>query len=524
MRRRWIVLIVIAAVLVGALGAAAFLVDEPLRRSIEAQMNQRLDGYTVRIGRLDFHPLGFSIDFDDLVVTQDAHPDPPVARFVRITAGVHWRALLHGRLVADFEVDRPILHVDLTHVRREIADERPVDERGWQDAVEAMYPLKINLLRIRDGELTYVDERPFEPLQLTGVQARAANIRNLRSHDRVYPSQLWLEAVVFGHGRLELDGHADFMAEPHPGVLAMVRLQAIDLAHFKPILARYNLSLRKGELSALGDLEYGRTVKAAHLHEAVVRGLEGDYVYRAPAAQKRALKRGVEQTARRAEAVANEPGIQLRVDRLRVVGANLGFVNRAAPADYRVFLADMDLELDNLSNHFTEGAATARLTGRFMGSGSTVAQAAFRPELSGPDFDVAVRIENTDMAAMNSLLRAHGRFDVTSGLFSFFSELTVKNGAITGYVKPLFRDLDVYDPEQDRHKGFLKKTYERIVGGLAKLLENVPRDEVATKAEVAGPVQDPEASTWEVVLRLVQNAFFKAILPGFEGEARRGSG
>lgn len=520
-RRRWIVLAVVGALLVGALVAAALLLDEPLRRSIESQMNQRLDGYTVRIGRLDFHPLGFSIDFEELLVSQDAHPDPPVARFARITASVHWRALLHGHLVADFELDRPVLHVNLAHIRREAADDRPVEKRGWQDALQAMYPLKINLLRVRDGEFTYVDEGPFKPLRLTELNARASNIRNIRSKDRVYPSELWLGTVVFGNGRLELDGNADFLADPYPGVLAIVRMEGIDLEHVKPILARSNLSLRKGTLAAVGNLEYGPRVKAAHLQEAVVRGLEGDYVYRAPAAQAGEVKRGVEKTARSAEAVANQPGIQIRVDRLRIVGANLGFVNRAARADYRVFLADMNLDLENLSNHVTEGTATARLTGRFMGSGAAVATAAFRPELSGPDFDVVVRIENTDLKAMNNLLRAHGRFDVTRGLFSFYSELTVKNGTIQGYVKPLFRDLDVYDPQQDRHKGFIKKTYERIVGGIAKLLENVPRDEVATKADVTGRVQDPKASTWEIVLRLVQNAFFKAILPGFEGEVRR---
>jgi hypothetical protein len=60
-----------------------------------------------------------------------------------------------------------------------------------------------------------------------------------------------------------------------------------------------------------------------------------------------------------------------------------------------------------------------------------------------------VRIENTDMHAMNDLLRAHAKFDVSSGVFSVFSELHVKNGRVTGYVKPLFRDLKVYDAAQD---------------------------------------------------------------------------
>jgi uncharacterized protein DUF748 len=521
MRRRWVVAAaVVLAVLVGAVVAAALLIDEPLRRYIQARMNQRLDGYTVRIGKLDFHPLGFSIDFEDLQLTQDAHPDPPVAHFVRITTSVHWKALLRGRVVGDFEVDRPTFHINLAHIRREAADERPVTKRGWQDALAAMYPLKINEVTVRQGELTYLDEGSFKPLRVSRLNAIATNIRNILSRERVYPSELRLETAVFESGRLTLDGHADFLAAPHPGVLAVVRLDGIELDYFKPILARYHLALRKGTLSAVADLEYAPTLKAAHLSEAVVRDLDADYVHRAASAAS--VKRAAQKTGRAAEAALNKPGLEIRVDRLQIVNANVGFVNQAAPVEYRVFLADTDLDLRNLSNHLTDGVATARLKGKFMGSGRTLVTASFRPEVSGPDFDVNVRIEDTEMTAMNDLLRTYGRFDVTAGLFSLYAELMVKNRMITGYVKPLFRNLDVYDREQDKHKGVLRKTYERVVGGVSKLLENRPRDEVATKVEISGRLEDPQASTIQVIVQLVQNAFFKAILPGFEREVGKG--
>src|SRR2546425_3340179 len=44
---------------------------------------------------------------------------------------------LFRSLVADFEMVRPIFYVDLTHVRREAADDRPVEKRGWQDALRS---------------------------------------------------------------------------------------------------------------------------------------------------------------------------------------------------------------------------------------------------------------------------------------------------------------------------------------------------------------------------------------------------
>jgi hypothetical protein len=57
---------------------------------------------------------------------------------------------------------------------------------------------------------------------------------------------------------------------------------------------------------------------------------------------------------------------------------------------------------------------------------------------------------------------------------------------------------------------------------VSALLENFPRDEVATKADIAGPLENPQASTWQVVVTLIQNAFFQAILPGFERAIGRG--
>ncbi len=70
---------------------------------------------------------------------------------------------------------------------------------------------------------------------------------------------------------------------------------------------------------------------------------------------------------------------------------------------------------------------TATLDGRFMGSGPTKVTAHFRPEVDGPDFDLRVAIDATDLRTMNDMLRAHGKFDVVAGVFSFYSELAVKN-------------------------------------------------------------------------------------------------
>jgi hypothetical protein len=156
-----------------------------------------------------------------------------------------------------------------------------------------------------------------------------------------------------------------------------------------------------------------------------------------------------------------------------------------------------------------------------MESGTTAATAQFRPEKNGPDFDLNVKIEDTNLKAMNDLLRAYDNFDVSGGLFSFYSELHIKNSVISGYVKPFFKDMKVYDRRQDKEKKLFHKLYEALIGGGAKLLESTPREEVVTKVEISGTAKKPEMSTWQIIVGLVKNAFFKEILPGFEREVSR---
>ena len=165
-----------------------------------------------------------------------------------------------------------------------------------------------------------------------------------------------------------------------------------------------------------------------------------------------------------------------------------------------------------------------KLTGKFIGSGPMVVKGTFRPEKPTPDFDLYTKIVKTKVESFNNILRAYGGMDTQEGTFAFFSELSVKNDQIHGYVKPLLKDVEVYDSEQDKDKPLTKKLYEAVVGGVLGLLENKPRHEAVTMTDVSGPVENPHASTWQVLGNLIQNAFFKAILPGFERQAGQGKG
>lgn len=505
----------VAALLLLGLFAAAFLIDEPLRRRMERDLNRSLTGYTVRIGSLDFHPIGFSLDLEDATIVQQANPKPPVAYIPRLSASVQWRELIWGRLVADFRIERPVVNINRRQTEQEAKDDVPLDERGWQEAVQEIYPLKINRFEVVDGDFTYTDDGPFRPIRMSVVNVRANNIRNVRSREGVYPSDLELEGMLFDSATLRADGHADFLAVPHAAVDVRFDLRQLDLSVLEPVLARHHLELDQGTMSGRGRLKYAPKTKLVDLEELRLVGVRLDYVHPASEAAQARVARQVAAAARE---VSDEASMVLRAARVQIEKSTLGFANRHTNPPYRLFVSDAFFTLTDFSNQPAEKPSYGELHGRFMDRGYAGLWVTFRPGRQRSDFEAAVSIEDTDMRALNDLWRAHGNFDVAEGRFSVYAEVAVKEGVIEGYVKPIFVNLDVYDGDQERGKGVGRKLYERVVGAVGTILENRGRDQVATKTSLSGRIEDPQTSTLDIVVRLVQNAFFNAILPGLEGE------
>lgn len=515
MSRRWRWTLGALALLIVLVIAGPFLAERPLRRVAERQLNACVDGYTAQIGRLDVHPLGLSVHLRDLHIGQDAHPDPPLVRIPRVSTDLRLAPLLRGRLVASVLVVEAQVDASRAQVVRAIESASVVVKdctlRKMLDVVHA-----IDLFRLRDATVNYVDHAGARPLTVRALNVEVRSIRLGGSGPDVDPSPLTVEAVVFDDGRLHVDGAADLRREPYPAFKGRLEVTRVALDRLGSLAAPYGLSVSRGTLGVAGSVEYSPDVKMVDLEYASVDGLQADYAYRKASAGP--VKEVVREAADKAQQVINVPDVRLAARRISLEDATLGFVNEDAQPRYRVYLSDIDAQMENFTNQLTEGTMTARVTARFMGSGETAITATIRPEVDGPDFDLSTRIEQLDVRRMNDLLRAHGKIDVASGLVSVYAELQVKNGRVNGYVKPLIRELKVYEPRQDREKTVGQKLKEKAANIVSKLLRNRPHQDIATIAPIAGPLENPKAGTWVAMVNLVQNAFFRAILPGFVGD------
>lgn len=515
-RRRGLIAAVVIGVLVAAVFFAAALVSEPAKRFAERYANDKLPEFEIAVGKLRLQPFRLGIALEDVVVRQRADPEPPLAEIPEVKARVGFLRLFTGRVDVNLQVENPQIAATSRQVNavlhspvKEGANEQAM---AWQDTVRQMMPVRVSL-SLSNGNVRYQSDPNAKPIELHQLGMTAENVTNRPGENEAYPSDLRVNARLADGGEIAVESRADLLAKPSPRIDGDMRVHHLTLPTLRPLTGPYNVQLRQGAVDLTGHITYAAPKTVVEIKDLVVDGAHVDYVHSEQTKDEAAEK--AKQGAQKAKQVQKDPSVVVKVAHGKIMHSDVGFINKTASPHYRVFLSDMSLDLDNFSNRPEDGMGAVKLTGNFMGSGPTTVTGSFRPEKPNPDFDVKVRIVKTQVTALNKLLEAHGRLDAKQGTFAFFSDMHVKHNHIDGFVKPFLKDVQVYDPDQDTDKKTMKKLYESVVNGVLDLFKNDPTGQVATKGDVSGPVENPKADTWQVLEKLVQNAFFQAILPGF---------
>ena len=490
------------------------LLAGPMLTWAERMMNANLNGYTVRIARVRPHIWRMAFDLDDVVLTQNAHPNPPVADFGALQFSLVWHELLNFKVAGNLTIDRPALHINLTQIEDEAHSQVSLKDRGWQRAVESIFPIKLDRVKVLDGSVLYLSSgTASKPLQLTKVFMVAQNVRNIAAAKGTYPSPVTLEGVLFDSGKVWFKGAADFLREPQAAVQGEIRLAHVPLDRLNPLAQEYQLRTKGGLLSVNGSMEYTPEAQLAHLTDVLLEDLQVDYV--TSKATKAIEAEHGKQAIKVAKSVRNAPQLMLKVDTLRLTNSQVGFMNAAAKPQYRLFLSSVNLNLDNLSNQANQGRSQFQLRGSFMGSGHTTASGSFQTTASPVDFQAQLKLDDARLTDLNPFMKAHTDVDVAGGQFSLYTEVTVKGGQVNGYLKPLLKNLKIYEREKDKRKPFMKRVEMHALQFLAFLFKNQATQDVATVIRISGPTGDPQANEWEVIRKLFGNGFARAILPGF---------
>jgi len=166
----------------------------------------------------------------------------------------------------------------------------------------------------------------------------------------------------------------------------------------------------------------------------------------------------------------------------------------------------------------------ARFEGKakLMDQAPLEASAVFDPFHNFQDFEFRVRATDIELTRLNNLANAYGKFDFKSGTGDVVVEAFAEDSQLSGYIKPLLRDVEVFDWQQDvenQNKGFFRSIWEAVVAGSEKVLKNRPRDQIATRVELRGSTKQQDISAFQAFIGILRNGFIQAFNSGFERDA-----
>ena len=206
----------------------------------------------------------------------------------------------------------------------------------------------------------------------------------------------------------------------------------------------------------------------------------------------------------------------LKLNRVEIVNGEIHFQNPSATPPVDIYLRAISATATNLTNsRDLKQKLPSGLTARSstLGGGQLSLQLQMNLLKPAPTYEMNCSLTNVNLVALNDFLRAYGKFDVERGTFALFTSVAAENGTYEGYFKVFFDNLDVFAWEKERKKNILEVFWQAIVGGVATVFKNHPKDQLATKVPISGSYTNSSVGIWMATGTLLQNAFIHALVP-----------
>lgn len=216
--------------------------------------------------------------------------------------------------------------------------------------------------------------------------------------------------------------------------------------------------------------------------------------------------------------------LPITLNEVRVVDGQVSFRNFTSQPPVNLQADDVSASLYNLTNVADDnGQRVARFEGqaRLLGHAPLEATAVFDPFENFEDFEFRVRATDIQLRQLNDFSGAYGKFDFNAGHGDVVIEASAEEGQLSGYIKPLLRDVDVFNWQQDvedEDKGFFRSIWEALVGGSETVLKNQQKNQFATRVELSGSVRDQDVSPFQAFIAILRNGFVQAFNARYEND------
>ncbi|MFV3333011.1 DUF748 domain-containing protein [Pseudomonas sp. NY15437] len=217
--------------------------------------------------------------------------------------------------------------------------------------------------------------------------------------------------------------------------------------------------------------------------------------------------------------------LPITLDELRIDDGLIRFHNYQSSPPVHLSASAVNASLYNLTNVADEnGERVARFEGRarLFDQAPLEVKASFDPFTDFEDFQLRLRASDVELRRVNDFASAYGKFDFNRGRGTLVIEAKAQKGRLSGYIKPLLRDVDVFNWQQDveeKDKSLFRSIWEALVGGGETVLKNQPRDQFATRVDLSGNIHRQDISAFQAFLGILRNAFVQAFNARYERSA-----
>jgi len=206
------------------------------------------------------------------------------------------------------------------------------------------------------------------------------------------------------------------------------------------------------------------------------------------------------------------------INSAQIHNGSIHFRSYLSQTPVNVYLSNLEASVDNLTNVKNETApllTTVNATALAMDQAKFDFHLKMDPFSYRPTFDMAVRLIGLDVTKTNDLVHTYGQFEFKGGWFDLVIEADAKEGGIAGYVKPLFRNLQVFDLVDDiKHDDNpLQFFWQALLGVTTGILKNQSRDQFGTSIPFTGDLSAPNTDILSAIGNVLRNAFIRAYLP-----------
>jgi hypothetical protein len=227
------------------------------------------------------------------------------------------------------------------------------------------------------------------------------------------------------------------------------------------------------------------------------------------------------------QAAVDEPWTQkikqlfpLKFNRFAVHNGEVHYRDFSSDPKVDVMIYDVQMVATNLTNSKKLSktlVAEFQATGRPLGDGHARCQMSLDPYAAKPTFALNLELSDIPLPKLNDFAKAYGHFSFASGTLLLATQMSAKDGAFSGYVEPVFDNMNIGSPEELAKNPF-NGIWQTIVDGLTKIIRNQPKNRFGTKIPFAGTFDQPQPAILTTIFNFFRNAFVKAFEGKLEGE------